>query len=99
MSIIIIDNMTKKPDGCIDCPLFNYEYGCSLNRDWTGESDYKKCPLREYAQPNPFNSVVGVLRDFDIHEEPYIYDLAETICQLFKCGPYDIHTDYKGIVK
>ena len=99
MSIVVIETMTSKPAGCDTCPLLNYEYGCSLNKSWDGVPDFYNCPLREYAQPNPFNSVVGVLRDFDIEEEPYIYDLAETICQLFKSGPYDINADYKELVK
>ena len=99
MSIVTISSLTEKPKSCADCPVYNYEYGCSFNKSWNGEADFNNCPLTEYAQPNPFNSVVGVLRDFDIQEEPYIYDLAETICQLFKCGPYDIHRDYKELVK
>lgn len=43
---------------------------------------------KEKRQPNLYDSLVLLLRDFDINEEPYVYELADYICQLFKDGPY-----------
>lgn len=51
----------------------------------------KDCPLIEKRQPNPFNSVMALLRDFDLEQDAEfdIAELADMICQLFKDGAYD----------
>ncbi len=83
--------LKEKPSKCCGCPICSESDDCLLQptyyRDW--DEQYKHCPLNEKRQPNPYNSVVALLRDFDIHEEPYIFDLADYICQLFKDGAYD----------
>ena len=84
--------LNKKPEECSGCPMCDAEYDdCALSpvfyREW--DEQYKNCPLREKSQPNPFNSVVQLLRDFDIHDEEMIKDLADHICQMFKDGAYD----------
>lgn len=50
----------------------------------------KIAALAEEEDPNPYNSVVQLLRDFDLETEwdGNIYELAEYICQMFKRGPY-----------
>lgn len=84
--------LKEKPEDCTRCPMCDAETDdCLLSptyyREW--DEQYKNCPLYEKRQQNPFNSVVALLRDFDIHEEPYIFDLADYICQIFKDGAYD----------
>lgn len=84
--------LSKKPEECSVCPMCDAEYDdCVLSpvfyREW--DEQYKNCPLREKYQPNPFNSVVQLLRDFDIHDEEVIKDLADHICLMFKDGAYD----------
>lgn len=57
--------------------------------------DYRKAKVKiaalaEEEDPNPYDSVVALLRDFDLETEwdGNIYELAEYICQMFKRGPY-----------
>ena len=80
-----------KPEDCTYCPIRNGYGDCQLLTKWFASWDeqYKNCPLREKSQPNPFNSVVQLLRDFDLHDEEMIKDLADHICQMFKDGAYD----------
>ena len=83
--------LRAKPKDCTYCPICNGDDDCQLLPKWFASWDeqYKHCPLREKYQPNPFNSVVQLLRDFDIHDEEMIKDLADHICQMFKDGAYD----------
>ena len=93
MRVYISENtLSKKPEHCADCPICSAESGdCLLLLKFYGtwEEQYSDCPLREKYQPNPFNSVVQLLRDFDIHDEEIIKDLADHICLMFKDGAYD----------
>ena len=58
--------------------------------------DYRRAKMmiaaieEEEEDPNPYNSVLQMLRDFDLEKEwdGDIEELAEYICQLFKRGPY-----------
>ena len=90
---VYINSMEKKPEHCADCPICDGNDDCMLLAKWyeTWEEQYKDCPLREKVQPNPFNSVVQLLRDFDLESEwdGDIWELAQYICDMFKDGPYD----------
>lgn len=90
---IVIKNMQKKPEHCADYPICDGDDNCMLQSAvWnTWEDQYKHCPLQEVLQPNPFNSVLALLRDFDLESEwdGDIYELAQYICDMFKDGPYD----------
>ena len=83
--------LSKKPEHCADYPICTADDDCPLLPRYyqTWEEQIKDCPLREKYQPNPFNSVVQLLRDFDLDEEEVIKDLADYICQMFKDGAYD----------
>lgn len=83
--------LREKPGHCADCPICTVDDDCPLLPRYyqTWEEQIKDCPLREKYQPNPFNSVVQMLRDFDLHDEEMIKDLADHICQMFKDGAYD----------
>lgn len=83
--------LREKPGHCADCPIRDVDDDCQLLPRYykTWEEQIKDCPLVEKYQPNPFNSVVQLLRDFDIHDEEMIKDLADHICQMFKDGAYD----------
>ena len=50
----------------------------------------KIAALPEQEDPNPYDSVVQLLRDFDLETEwdGDIYELADYICLMFKRGPY-----------
>ena len=86
--------MKKKPEDCTRCPMCDAETDdCLLlpvcYQGW--DEQYKNCPLQEKRQPNPFNSVMALLRDFDLEQDAEfdIAELADMICQLFKDGAYD----------
>ena len=83
--------LKEKPEECPRCPMCDEMDDCVLlpvcYQDWNEQ--YKNCPLREKYQPNPFNSVVQLLRDFDLDDEEVIKDLADHICLMFKDGAYD----------
>lgn len=86
--------LKEKPAECWGCPMCDAESDdCLLSpvyyREW--DDQYKNCPLREKYQPNPFNSVMALLRDFDLEQDAEfdIAELADMICQLFKDGAYD----------
>lgn len=89
---IYIRGLKEKPKDCTECPLLWAESDdCPLQPEYfkSWEEQYKNCPLEVEYQPNPFDSVVELLRDFDIDDEEVIRDLADYICIMFKHGPYD----------
>ena len=75
-------------------------YGCIVAPEVDEEDqalvDYRQAKERiaglpiEPDDPNPYDSVLELLRDFDLESEwdGDIAELAEYICQLFKRGPY-----------
>lgn len=76
-------------------------YGCIVNpevdEDDTALVDYRKAKKLIMAikaeteeEPNPYYSVLQLLRDFDLESEwgGNIEELADYICQMFKRGPY-----------
>lgn len=90
---VVIKNMQKKPEHCADCPICDYEDDCLLQTrvydSW--DEQYAHCPLQELLQPDPFNKVVQLLKEFDLESEwdGDIKELAQYICDMFKDGPYD----------
>ena len=90
---VIISNMSKKPEDCTVCPICNGDDDCMLQSAIydTWDDQYKRCPLEEKYQLNPFDTVVQLLRDFDLESEwdGDLQELAQYICDLFKDGPYD----------
>ena len=96
MARVYISNMDKLPEDCrTECPL-EHDAACCAHGDRRELEDFyhrtgrrADCPLRLKRQPNPFNSVVQLLRDFDLDDEEMIKDLADYICQMFKDGAYD----------
>lgn len=96
---IYIRGLKEKPKSCEECPCEN-DTICQALDDIKGEcrqneipltelSTRDDCPLEVEYQPNPYDSVVALLRDFDIDDEEVIRDLADYICIMFKRGPYD----------
>lgn len=86
--------LKEKPLHCAECPMRDAEYDdCVLSpvsyKEW--DEQYKNCPLIEKWQPNPFDSVVQLLLDFDLGSEwgGDVRELAQYICDLFKDGAYD----------
>lgn len=86
--------LSKKPEECSRCPMCDAEYDdCVLSpvsyKEW--DEQYKNCPLIEKYQPNPFDSVVQLLLDFDLGSEwgGDVRELAQYICDMFKDGAYD----------
>ena len=74
---------------CVACP--------EVDEDDRALVDYRKAKeliaaIQEKTEeePNPYNSVLQLLRDFDLETEwdGDIEELAEYICQMFKRGPY-----------
>lgn len=85
--------LSKKPEHCADCPICTADDDCPLLPRYyqTWEEQIKDCPLREKYQPNPFDSVVQLLLDFDLGSEwgGDVRELAQYICDMFKDGAYD----------
>ena len=85
--------LRKKPLHCEDCPICNINGDCMILKTYyrNYEEQYKNCPLIEKRQPNPFDSVVQLLLDFDLGSEwdGDVKELAQYICDLFKDGAYD----------
>lgn len=85
--------LKEKPSECWGCPICTDNDDCSLlptyYKDW--DEQYKNCPLIEKYQPNPFDSVVQLLLDFDLGSEwgGDVRELAQYICDMFKDGAYD----------
>ena len=90
---VIIKNMKRKPVNCTECPICDYNDDCLLLPAYhsTWKEQYKNCPLQEKLQPDPYKSVVALLKDFNLHNEwdGDIRELAQHICDMFKDGPYD----------
>lgn len=90
---VYINGMDKKPLQCGDCPICNYDGDCMILKTYyrTWDEQYKNCPLQEKRQPNPFDSVVALLLDFDLGSEwgGDVRELAQYICDMFKDGAYD----------
>lgn len=86
---IYIRGLKEKPKRCGECELWSNCY--YPENPYTEQDDYiaPDCPLEVEYQPNPYDSVVELLRDFDIDDEEVIRDLADYICIMFKRGPYD----------
>lgn len=90
---VFIKGMDKKPESCESCSFCNITGDCLPLATFFGsyEDQYKNCPLEEKAQPNPFDSVVQLLLDFDLGSEwdGDVRELAQYICDMFKDGAYD----------
>ena len=83
-----------KPGDCVYCPMLLGETDdCMLlPRHYNAwDEQFKDCPLQEKRQPNPFDSVMQLLLDFDLDKEwdGDVRELAQYICDLFKDGAYD----------
>lgn len=98
MAKVYISNMDKLPENCREeCPL-EHDAACCAHGDRRElEAFYNRsgrradCPLRLKYQPNPFDSVVALLLDFDLGSEwgGDVRELAQYICDMFKDGAYD----------
>lgn len=94
MARVYIENF-EIPKTCYHCdPDFAYAIGCHEWESMAGEFIKKRaetCPLKLKRQPNPFDSVVQLLLDFDLGSEwdGDVRELAQYICDMFKDGAYD----------
>ena len=103
MAKVCISNMTKLPDDCRnfmtyeECPMC-HDAACVAHGDRRPLPDFyhlkgrrEDCPLVLVSQPNPFDSVVQLLLDFDLGSEwdGDVRELAQYICDMFKDGAYD----------
>ena len=103
MARIYISNMSKLPEDCRNfetreiCPMC-HDAACVAHGDRRELPDFyhqrgrrSDCPLHEKRQPNPFDSVVQLLLDFDLGSEwdGDVRELAQYICDMFKDGAYD----------